>query len=99
MIQDATKLQARLRIKFAEYKANGGPPVTIGEILERVAEDQGIDGPSDLIDYIIEEGASPGVCCHCYHVYDEVEPDLERGICEVCRCNGVGAAHLLIQLL
>jgi hypothetical protein len=70
------------------------------QLLEKLAKSEGFETTDELIEGSIIDSVSPGICSTpgCDGTM-EVEPDQDRGWCEVCGNNSVVSALVLADLI
>ena len=68
--------------------------------LDRLVASEGYDDVVDLFAAVLSDAVSPGICINpgCDYI-TEVEPDQDRGYCEVCRTQTVQSALILAGLI
>ena len=68
--------------------------------LVKLAETEGYESTDELIEAAASDSVSPGICAepHCDYT-TEVEPDQDRGWCEVCGKGTIASALVLAGLI
>ena len=68
--------------------------------LDQLIASEGYDDVVDLFAGVLSDSVSPGICINPGCDYTtEVEPDQDRGYCEVCRTQTVQSALILAGLI
>ena len=68
--------------------------------LAQLAEIEGFSSTDELIEAVVYDSVSPGICGRPGCDYScEVEPDQDRGWCETCRTQTVQSALVLAELI
>jgi len=68
--------------------------------LDELVESEGYDCLEELLEAVILDSVSPGICVNPGCDYTtEVEPDQNGGYCEVCRTQAVKSALILAGLI
>jgi hypothetical protein len=68
--------------------------------LDRLMEIEGYGDVVDLFAAVLSDSVSPGICINAGCDYTtEVEPDQDRGYCEICRTQTVQSALILAGLI
>jgi len=70
------------------------------EKLEQLAADYGYDDPMDMAEAAICDSVCPGICMNegCDYSTD-VEPDQDRGYCELCGTQTVKSGLMLMGII
>jgi len=70
------------------------------EKLNTLAEIEGFDDVLVMLEEIITDSVSPGICMNedCDYTI-EVEPDQDKGYCEVCGTQTVKSALILANII
>ena len=68
------------------------------KLLETLANDWGADSVEDLLKLATLDSVAPGICPVCEYT-TEVEPDQDRGWCEVCDKGTVQSCLVLAGLI
>lgn len=68
--------------------------------LSKLIESEGFENLEQMLQSTVFDGVSPGICVNseCNHTV-EVEPDQDRGWCEVCKTQTVQSALILADLI
>jgi hypothetical protein len=68
--------------------------------LDELVASEGYDCLEELLEAIILDSVSPGICVNpgCNYT-TEVEPDQDRGYCEECRTQTVKSALILAGII
>jgi len=68
--------------------------------LDELVSAEGYAALNELVEAVIGDSASPGICMNpgC-HYTTEVEPDQRRGYCEVCGTKSVKAGLILAGII
>ena len=68
--------------------------------LQKLLEIEGYATLEELLEAVFSDSVSPGICINdgCQYTV-EVEPDQDRGWCEVCGTNTVKSALVLAGLI
>jgi hypothetical protein len=68
--------------------------------LDILVEIEGYDSVEHLLAAVIMDSVSPGICVNPGCDYTtEIEPDQDRGYCEVCRTQTVKSALILAGII
>ena len=68
------------------------------ELVDIAVEEYGYDDVMDMLEDFILDSVVPGVCTEC-HAIGDVEPDQDRGHCEMCGKNTVKSIHMLMGII
>jgi hypothetical protein len=68
--------------------------------LQQLIEIEGFDSEDALLAAVVADSVSPAICLNegCDYTA-EMEPDQDRGFCEVCGTNSVASALVLAGLI
>ena len=68
--------------------------------LVKLLEIEGYDSIEDLAEAVVMDTVSPAICCNAHCSYTcEMEPDQDRGWCEVCGTNSMQSALILAEVI
>lgn len=68
------------------------------EKLDKLASFEGYETAEDLLEAVALSSVVPGICTYCDFTTD-VEPDQDRGFCEMCGTNSVKSALILAGII